>query len=93
MYPPIFGAYTELFGGLSPEVMNADWGKCSSRELRSGLENNNLADLRHHLVVPWGRVFPLRADIRAAAKTEVEDGTGQGLAFWEWCEEQVEPYL
>lgn len=27
VYPPIFGAYTELFGGLSPDVMNADWGK------------------------------------------------------------------
>jgi hypothetical protein len=27
VYPPIFGAYTELFAGLSPDAMNADWGK------------------------------------------------------------------
>jgi retinol dehydrogenase-12 len=31
-YPPIFGAYTELFAGLSPKVTiekSGDWGKCS----------------------------------------------------------------
>lgn len=33
VYPPIFGAYTELFGGLSPEVMNADWVRYPMRRL------------------------------------------------------------
>lgn len=33
VYPPIFGAYTELFAGLSPDVLNADWGTSSSHLL------------------------------------------------------------
>jgi retinol dehydrogenase 12 len=44
------------------------------------------------LVVPWGRFFPLRKDLETAAKTEAEGGTGTGLKFWEWSEEQVKAY-
>ena len=29
VYPPVFGAYTELFAGFSPDVANADWGQYS----------------------------------------------------------------
>jgi len=43
--------------------------------------------------VPWGRIVPLRKDIEASAKTEAEGGTGVGLKFWEWNEEQVKPFL
>jgi len=70
-YPPIYGAYTELFAGLSPEVT---------------MEKNGA------WIVPWGRFFPLRKDLEAAAKTEAEGGTGTGLKFWEWSEEQVKAY-
>ena len=38
VYPPVFGAYTELFAGLSPDVVNADWGKYRSFQLRRCLE-------------------------------------------------------
>lgn len=60
--PPVKGAYTELFAGLSPEVPKAPNGSW---------------------VVPWGRIVPLRKDY-------VEERSG--VAFWEWCEKQVERY-
>lgn len=44
------------------------------------------------LVVPWGRFSLLRKDLEAAAKTEAQGGTGTGLKFWEWSEEQVKAY-
>ncbi|KAI9737860.1 MAG: hypothetical protein M1834_009230 [Cirrosporium novae-zelandiae] len=70
-YPPIFGAYTELFAGLSPKVTiekSGDW------------------------VVPWGRFMAIRKDLVDATKIEEEGGTGVGLKFWEWTEEQIKPY-
>jgi len=43
VYPTIFGAYTELFGGLSPDIMNADWVSNHSRpELRTNVEHEIL---------------------------------------------------
>ncbi|TAQ84494.1 hypothetical protein B7494_g7187 [Chlorociboria aeruginascens] len=71
-HPCIFGAYTELFAGLSPTVTiekSGDW------------------------IVPWGRFMAIRPDLVAATKTEAENGTGVGLKFWEWTEEQIKPYV
>jgi hypothetical protein len=48
---------------------------------------------RPELVVPWGRILPIRKDLVAATKTEAEGGTGGAHKFWEWNEEQVKPYL
>jgi len=72
LHHPIYGAYTELFAGLSPEVT---------------MEKSRA------WIAPWGRFLLLRKDFEAASKTEVEGGTGVGLQFWDWTEEQVKPYL
>jgi retinol dehydrogenase 12 len=45
------------------------------------------------LVVPWGRFYPIQKNLVQATKTEAEGGTGNGLKFWEWTEEQVKPYV
>lgn len=45
------------------------------------------------IVVPWGRIYPIKKDVVESAKRKEEGGTGVGLAFWEWTEEQVKPYL
>ncbi|KAL1989082.1 hypothetical protein VTN96DRAFT_5845 [Rasamsonia emersonii] len=66
-YPPVFGAYTELFAGLSPKVTIDN---CPLRP--------NLADSK---------------DFVDATKTEAEGGTGAGLKFWEWTEDQIRGYL
>ncbi|KLU83751.1 hypothetical protein MAPG_02802 [Magnaporthiopsis poae ATCC 64411] len=71
-YPAVYGAYTELFAGLSPEV---------------GIERSG------EWVAPWGRFDTMREDIVQASKHVEEGGTGIGLKFWEWSEEQVKPYL
>jgi retinol dehydrogenase 12 len=92
LHPPIYGAYTELFAGLSPEVTvqkSGAWSKFIGR--RCGVRSDSAADLSK--VVPWGRFLPLRKDFEAASKTEAEGGTGVGLQFWDWTEEQVKPYL
>lgn len=91
LYPSINGAYTELFAGLSPKITIEEtgaWGKCSIMEVLNYL----LAD-EDELVVPWGRILPIRKDLVAATKTEAEGGTGGAAKFWEWNEEQVKPYL
>jgi retinol dehydrogenase 12 len=59
--------------------------------LAAGVRSDSAADL--FKVVPWGRFLPLRKDFEAASKTEAEGGTGVGLQFWDWTEEQVKPYL
>ncbi|KAL3424075.1 putative short-chain dehydrogenase [Phlyctema vagabunda] len=71
-YPPIYGAYTELFAGLSPDItlsLSGSW------------------------VIPFGRIYPIRKDLNAAAKTVEEGGTGGTHDFWEWSEQQVKTYL
>jgi NAD(P)-dependent dehydrogenase (short-subunit alcohol dehydrogenase family) len=44
-------------------------------------------------IVPFGRVYPVRQDLEKATRLASEGGTGGTRAFWEWCEEQVRPYL
>lgn len=72
LHPSIYGAYTELFAGLSPAVT---------------------VDKSGEWIVPWGRFMPIRADMRLATKSKEEGGHGTAKAFWEWCDEQVKPYL
>lgn len=35
----------------------------------------------------------IRKDLVEATKSEAEGGSGIGLKFWEWNEEQVKAYL
>ncbi|KAK7218924.1 hypothetical protein V2G26_006927 [Clonostachys chloroleuca] len=72
LYPIIFGAYTELFAGLSSQVSMEKSGSW---------------------IVPWGRIMPIRPDIVAASKTEEEGGSGIARKFWQWANDQVEPYV
>jgi hypothetical protein len=50
-------------------------------------------DVRVCLVIPFGRVYPIRQDLLAAARSKEEGGNGTAKAFWEWSEEQVKAYL
>ncbi|KAI1214562.1 putative short-chain dehydrogenase [Annulohypoxylon truncatum] len=71
-YPPINGAYTLLYAGLSPEVTLEKSGSW---------------------VVPFGRILPIRKDLVEATKTEAEGGNGTAEKFWDWCDEQIKPYI
>lgn len=57
------------------------------------LSLTNASDANLLIVVPWGRITSIRKDIVAAGKPESEGGSGVGLKFWDWTEEQVKPYL
>lgn len=87
---PVFGAYTELYGGLSPEITmehNGAFGKYINSFWRL------LAILTCGLAVPWGKIQSPRADISLSCKSIDESGTGVAKQFWEWTEKEVEAYL
>ncbi|KAH9903668.1 hypothetical protein F4778DRAFT_781051 [Xylariomycetidae sp. FL2044] len=74
-YPPINGAYTELWAGLSPEV-------------------TTLAGAGSSCVAPFGRFYPVRPDLEAAAKHQGEEGgDGSTAKFWDWSEAQVKQFI
>ncbi|KAJ4182293.1 short-chain alcohol dehydrogenase [Fusarium falciforme] len=64
-WDPVYGAYTELFAGFSPDITPENSG-C--------------------WVIPWGRIAPVREDIRASAEN------GLGEKFWDWCERETWEY-
>lgn len=45
------------------------------------------------LVVPWGRLYPIRSDLVDATKSEAEGGNGHAQAFWNWSEKQIKAFL
>lgn len=89
-HPTIFGAYTELFAALSPEVTLEKSGWWSKDPINLLL----LSPIAHwlFLVIPWGRFGSIRKDLEKAAKSHEEGSTGIAEQFWNWCEEQVKPY-
>jgi NAD(P)-dependent dehydrogenase (short-subunit alcohol dehydrogenase family) len=93
LYPPKFGAYTELFCGLSPAITAGDSGKWGelfpvSVSLFSEMRKTNCGAS----VIPWGRLYPIRKDLQDATKTEAEGGNDHARKFWEWSEEQTREY-
>ncbi|OTA04474.1 Short-chain dehydrogenase/reductase [Trichoderma parareesei] len=72
LFPPINGAYSELFCGLSPEVK---------------------ADKSGSYVIPWGRFASIREDIEKGTKSPEEGGSGLGKIWYDWCMEQVAPFM
>lgn len=94
LHPVKYGAYTELFAGLSPKVTidhPGDWSKFL-------LLTESLGSLGYHadtpdLVVPWGRFAQLRPTLVKAAKPTSEGGNGTAEQFWKWSEDQIKSYL
>lgn len=89
-YPSLFGAYTELFAGVSQDINLNESGGWST------IHDGNfvyMCQLTWCEVVPFGRIYPIQKDLVAAAKPEDEGGNGEGAKFWEWTEEQVKAYI
>lgn len=87
--PPIYGAYTELFAGLSPEITLQKTGAWSTFHFQVVL----LILTWCISVIPWGRIGTLSKDINASGKSKSEGGNGRAGEFWEWSEKQVQSYL
>lgn len=95
-YPPVLGACTELFAGLSPQVTmekSGSWGECFFSITASSMTYPLMNKALISPVVPFGRFYPLRQDLPKATKMEAEGGTGGAYKFWEWTEDQVRQYL
>ncbi|KAH8819442.1 short-chain dehydrogenase [Xylogone sp. PMI_703] len=62
-------------------------------ELFAGLSPDITIEKSGEWIIPFGRTLPMRKDVVESTKTKEEGGTGVGLKFWEWTEEQITPYL
>jgi retinol dehydrogenase 12 len=47
----------------------------------------------YDIVVPWGRIAPLRADLPKAVLPAEQGGNGNAVQFWDWNEQQVKEYV
>lgn len=77
IHTAIYGAYTELYAGLSQDITeerNGGWRMFGSLKVI-------VVNLR--LVQPWGRFEPIRSQL-------ADEETGK--KYWEWTEEQVKDY-
>lgn len=66
---PKYGAYTELYAGLSPDVKDGDF------------------------VIPWGRKGQVPEHLRESLKEGKAGEKSVSARFYEWCEEQVRPFI
>lgn len=89
LHKPIYGAYTELYGGLSPDITlekTGAWSKLVLSCKRSRTTTDKIT------VKPWGKISKIREDLEASSKSEKRGGSGIGAKFWEWSEEQIHPF-
>lgn len=66
---PKYGAYTELYAGLAPNVKSGDF------------------------VIPWGRKGDVPCHLKESTKAGKEGEKSVSAKFYEWCEEQVRPFI
>lgn len=58
-------------------------------ELFADLSPDVTAEKSGSYIAPFGRLYPMRNDLEAAAKSERDGGNGSTQKFWDWSEEQV----
>lgn len=44
-------------------------------------------------VLPWGRIGKIRSDLELGTLPESEGGTGMAERWFDWCLDQVRPFL
>jgi retinol dehydrogenase-12 len=89
LYPTVFGAYTCLFAGFSPEVTlekSGTYGK-----LDKPLATVQKTDCTQ--VAPWGRLWHVSKEMSNASKKPTEGGTGIARQFWDWTESEIQQHL
>lgn len=94
---PLYGAYTELFAGLSPEITMEHTGAWSESSPSFCIVNIFCAGCLLILffpVEPWGHIANYkRHDIVDSCKQKLDGGTGLAEEFWLWTERQVRSYM
>jgi NAD(P)-dependent dehydrogenase (short-subunit alcohol dehydrogenase family) len=77
LYDPIYGSYTLLYAGLSPDLR---------------MEHSGQHIIQWGRIHPDDEVSP-RTDLIHAMKTVDEGGLGYATKLWEWCETKWKPYV
>lgn len=98
LFPPINGAYSELFCGLSPEVTTEKSGSYGTRHFTSLVFLcffflTSDADYCSIAVIPWGRIAKIREDIENGSRSIQEGGTGMAEKWYDWCFERIKPFM
>ncbi|KAL6790792.1 NAD(P)-binding protein [Trichoderma sp. SZMC 28012] len=62
-------------------------------ELFCGLSPEVTIEKSGSYAIPWGRLAKIREDIEKGSKSTKEGGTGMGKVWYDWCLEQVEPFM
>lgn len=66
----------------------------ASTNLWAGLSDDIAFEDGGRYAIPFGRWHPSpREDILLALKEKKDGGTGRAVEFWDWCEEQVKPFV
>ncbi|KAI1337599.1 hypothetical protein F5Y15DRAFT_148891 [Xylariaceae sp. FL0016] len=69
-------------------------GACSQLFAAFSPQVNNVSvDWTQQWVLPFGRVGPIRPDLRKATLLKEDGGNGNAQEFWEWNEAQIKGYL
>lgn len=92
LYPQVYGAYTELFSGLSPEVTLEKTGSWSEFSHPHAWHLLLLTGLTSRVVGPWGRFFDIRHDLVKGTERGPEGEQSVSEKFWDWSVEQTEAY-
>ncbi|KAF4126430.1 Short-chain dehydrogenase, partial [Geosmithia morbida] len=95
LFPSVYGAYTELFAGFSPEVTmekTGAWSRFPSFTKPTPPPSSPPFFEKHVMLGPWGRFFSMRRDIADGAKP-LPDGNSVAQQFWNWSTDQVKEYL
>lgn len=75
--------YPVAMGVHSPLL--AGW----SEEARAMYDDEDNGDM----VIAWGRLANVRADVRRNLKRKVDGGDGGAERFWKWCEEMTAEFI
>jgi hypothetical protein len=81
-HDPKYGAYTEAFAGLQPDITqdkSGSWGRCFMQSFVVLCDSDI-----DHTVAPFGRFVPIREDLLDPSL---------GKKYWDWTEEQVKVYM
>jgi retinol dehydrogenase-12 len=84
----LFRDQSSLFRALTNPV-NYPTVNGAYTEIWAGLSPTVTAKESGSYAVPFGRIYPMRGDLEAAAKSESEGGNGSTKKFWDWSEQQI----
>lgn len=100
LYPPKYGAYTNVFAGFSPEVTREKSGQFGKHGCfiphitipSPYVTMSRLTTSTSSLVGPWGQFRNVSKEMLEGSKSRSRGGNGTAEEFWAWSEAQIQLY-